>query len=50
LKTIRVSSEIYRKLALLLGEQKDKTGDSQTFNVVIDDLISKNEYSLKKQS
>jgi predicted CopG family antitoxin len=40
LKTVRVSDEVHRKLTRLLGERMAKTGKAQTFNDVIEDLIS----------
>jgi predicted CopG family antitoxin len=40
LKTVRVSEEVHRKLTRLLGERMAKTGKTQTFNDIIEDLIS----------
>jgi hypothetical protein len=40
LKTVRVSEETHKKLTCLLGELMAKTGKAQTFNDVIEDLIS----------
>ena len=39
MKTIRVTDEVHKKLTRLLGERMAKTGEAQTFNDVIDDLI-----------
>ena len=40
MKTIRVTDEVHQKLTRLLGERMAKTGKPQTFNDIIDDLIS----------
>jgi hypothetical protein len=40
LKIIKVSDEVHRKLTQLLGEQIAITGKMQTYNDVIEDLLS----------
>ena len=40
MKTVQVTDEVHQKLTRLLGERMAKTGKPQTFNDVIDDLIS----------
>ena len=39
MKTIRVTDEVHQKLTRLLGERMAKTGEAQTFNDVINNLI-----------
>ncbi|MCW3996332.1 MAG: antitoxin VapB family protein [Candidatus Bathyarchaeota archaeon] len=43
MKTIRVSDNVHQKLTRLLGERMAKTGKTQTFNDVIEALISQRE-------
>ncbi len=43
MKTIRVSDNVHQKLTRLLGERMAKTGKTQTFNDVIDDLIERSQ-------
>jgi hypothetical protein len=41
LKTIKVSDDVHRKLTQLLGEQMAKTGKSQTYNDILEILLTK---------
>jgi hypothetical protein len=41
LKTIRVTDEVHKKLTQLLGKQMANTGKPQTYNDVIEALISR---------
>ena len=49
MKTIRVTDEVHQKLTRLLGERMAKTAKPQTFNDVIDDLISQTTDVAKKK-